>query len=208
MIETIRTKLQHDLERVENLIEIYDQFTPGGSGRRRVAELDILRAAVAFLHAALEGLLRELLRHSAPGADIATWRDELGDMPLPGLEGKKFHLYHLAYHRGRTIDDVIEEAVDEYLDESNFNNIGEIKAALRQLELDDALVERYTGTIGPLMKRRHHIVHQFDTNRTQEGSGHHTARSLARSTVQTWLEAVGDFGHDVLDSADENEEIQ
>jgi hypothetical protein len=48
-----------------------------------------------------------------------------------------------------------------------------------------------------MMKRRHWIVHRADRNDSQ-GSGHYKARSLQKPTVERWLNAVKEFGLDVL----------
>lgn len=204
MLDIMRDEFRQNLHRVQNLANVYDQIARGGSGRQPVETQDILRAAVVFLHATLEDLLRELLRQRLPEASLDTWREELTDIPLPGKrKGTTFNLHHLAYHRGATVDDVLSQSVDSYLDESNFNNISEIKEALRRLEVDVTLVDPHRAYLGPLMARRHQIVHQLDSNRTQGGSGFHVAKSLSRDTVGRWHDEVCAFGTTLLETLEE-----
>ena len=172
-------------------------------GRRTVEEQDILRAAVVFLHASLEDLLRELLREHLPSASYSVWKEL--EIPLAGMNGPKFSLYHLATWRDSTVQEVFQDSVGAFLEKSNFNHVADLRNALNQLELDPQIVTPFADDLGPLMRRRHHVVHRFDVDRGLKGSGEHVARSLSLSGVNRWQSAVREFGERVLERLEEEE---
>jgi hypothetical protein len=97
-------RFQDNLDRVRGLVESYDSSGRRGSGRRSVKETDLLRAAVVFLHATLEDLLRGLCEWKMPSANP----EAFSDIPLAGTRGKtRFGLAELAVFRGRTVDEII-----------------------------------------------------------------------------------------------------
>ncbi len=155
---------------------------------------DILRSAVVFLHATLEDFLRSLLEWKLPTAQASY----LKDVPLAGKKPRStYTLDDLALFRGSTVNDLISRSVADHLDRLNFNDPGEVAAVLERIGLLPSLLDPYRGKIGPLMKRRHWIVHRTDRN-TATGSGQHAALGLQKATVETWLNAVKQFGTSVL----------
>jgi hypothetical protein len=114
----IESRFTENLDRVKHLVDVY-QAAASGPGRRNVGTTDVLRAAVVFLHATLEDLLRSLLEWKLPGAAA----EHLRDIPLEGKEARtKFTLDELAAHRGKTVDDLIARSVYASLEDSNFNH--------------------------------------------------------------------------------------
>ena len=202
-INEVKEWFHQNLERVDNLVSVYQEVVRDEtSGRPPVADQDVLRSAIVFLHASLEELLRTTLRWKLPDADAKTFR-KIG-IPLHGddKDRAEFNLSHLVRFRGQSVDELLQEQVDEYLEESNFNHPGEVKNHLEYIGIDPGLVDPYADAMGPLMKRRHHIVHQVDVNRSQ-GSGHHTARSVNSQTVTTWRQEIENFGADFLEALEE-----
>lgn len=198
MHDEIRERFRFNLERVRNLTRLYDTVTRDGSGRRTVAEQDILRSAVVFLHATLEDLFRS----------IAEWRllpsppaGFLRDLPYPSSDGRnratKFNLEQLSRYRGQSVDDVIEDAVTGYLERSNYNNAEDLAVELRRCGIDASDVSSHAARVAPMMNRRHWIVHRADAA-LRQGAGHHRARSISKGTVETWLEAVRSLGEALL----------
>jgi hypothetical protein len=181
------------LVRVRNLIRIYDVSLPKGKkGRKPTGSTDVLRAAVVLLHSGLEEFLRALIRADWPhGAE-----DILNQVPLvgDGRRGRpeKFFLGKLHKHRGKTVDDLITESVREYLETTNFNNVGEIKSTLTSLGVELSCGDPYYASISQLTERRHQIVHRGDVN-AQRGRGHHSTSSISVSTVRAWADAVDGF---------------
>jgi hypothetical protein len=62
----------------------------------------------------------------------------------------------------------------------------------------DPVVEPYRDSLGPMMKRRHWIVHRADRNELT-GLGHHRTKSIDKGTVNGWLDAIRAFGDAVLE---------
>lgn len=189
----IESRFAENLERVKHLVDVY-QNAATGPGRRPVETTDVLRAAVVFLHATLEDLLRSLLDWKLPQAAAV----HLKEVPLVGKKPRTtFTLDELAPFRGKTVDDLIARSVSASLEQSNFNNPAEVDRVLERIVLPTTLLDPYRDKLGPMMKRRHWIVHRADRN-TASGRGHHAARPLQQAAVENWSQAVEQFGKDVL----------
>lgn len=189
MLEEINQTLNENLGRVKNLITRYAEFY--GQGRRTVKESDILRGAVVLLHAGMEEYLRSLLIWKIDTFDNFI----LNQYGLP--DGKKrsetkIQLGDLTKYRGKKVDDVITECVRHHINEfQTFNDLGDIKKALKQCGIPAKKVDRYDFRPLPeLIKRRHNIVHRSDRNEAAGGQGNHRTKSLAKITVENYLESV------------------
>lgn len=179
------------------MVDLYDAQALGRSGRVAVATADLLRAAVVFLHATLDDLVRSTLDWKLPEAAP----EHLATLPLVGCSNSSGHdpwcdLSDLALHRGKTIDVVLTESVSAYLEHSNFSNPGHIEGALSKLGLAPVLAP-FKNSLGPMMSRRHWIVHRADRN-DMPGQGQYSARSISASTVKKWQDSVSDFGTALL----------
>jgi hypothetical protein len=195
----IQERFAYNLGRVESLVAAYDSAVAaraggaGVQGRVGVATADLLRAAVVFLHATLEDLLRSALEWRLPLAAP----EHLTPVPLfgSGRGGAEpwCDLSDLARHRGKSVDLVLQESVVAYLSTSTFNNPGQIVGALTSMGLASGIVDPYRSLLGPMMSRRHWIVHRADRN-TAPGRGQYAAQSISPTTVRRWQGAVRDFG--------------
>src|SRR5690242_1459503 len=109
MREEILERFDANLSRVRNLGEVYRQVARPGQGRQEVGVVDILRAATVLLHASLEEVFRNLARWKFPLSHEAV----LDEIPLAGLPGRaeKFSLGKLANHRGKSVQELINESV-------------------------------------------------------------------------------------------------
>ncbi|MEO6811515.1 MAG: hypothetical protein ABI353_20575, partial [Isosphaeraceae bacterium] len=124
----------------------------------------------------------------------------LSRIPLVGRGNQRkttFSLGDLASHRGGLVDDVIAKSVVAHLERSNYNNLGDVKDLLEGIGLSANLVDPYDKRLAALMSRRHLIAHRADRNESS-GPGQHQARSISKSAVETWIEAVDRFGTDLL----------
>jgi len=201
MKSEIGERLDSNLARVESLIAAYDAEvrarSSGARGRVAVTTTDLLRAAVVFLHATLEDLVRSALEWRLPLAKA----EFLAPVPLlnctRGGHEPRFNLSDLAGHRGRTVDFVLDKSVQSYLGDATFNNPRQLITAVVSIGLQASLLDPYTPALGPMMARRHWIVHRTDRNEVV-GQGHHVTRSISRKNVQQWLSAVRDLGADFL----------
>ncbi len=190
-------RLSDNIARVHDLVSTYQFLAGPKPGRRSVRHTDVLRAAVVLLHASLEDFLRSLARSYLPSA-----RPEvINSIPLKGAarsgRPEKFSLGDLSEHRGKTVDRLIEESVESYLECSNYNNSTDIAVLLRSLGLDVAPVQQFLPKLDKMMARRHQIVHRADCT-TETGRGRHNAKSLRVLTVTQWITAVLSFHGAIL----------
>lgn len=194
MKDDIGQRLETNLLRVKSLVDLYDSRGEG-KGRRTVADSDLLRAAVVLLHASIEDVVRSVTEWKLPDAPP----EKLEGIALVNVDTEKFELKDLAAHRGKTVEDVIRASVVEDLERSNYNHPGQIKNALDRVGLSRAIVDPVQDQLGPMMKRRHWIVHRAD-RQDSAGSGHHAARTLKRQTVMTRVDAIEQLGRDILEA--------
>jgi hypothetical protein len=176
------------------MVETYESNAGKGRGRRSVRQTDLLRGAVVLLHASFEDLLRGLCEWKMPAASP----EVLSEVPLLGARGKtRFGLSDLSAFRGKTVDEVINQSVREFLEKSSFNHPGDVKAALQTIGFVPDPVGPSASALAAMMARRHWIAHRADRNPGRE-RGHHAVRSLASSTVTRWIDTVGRLRNDVL----------
>ena len=196
MRDTIRSRVDANLARVDNLVAIYETALAGaGQGRRGHAKTDVLRAAVVLLHATLEDCLRSIAYWRLPLAG----QDVLDKIPLcTAAPAIKFSLGALTVHRGKTIDEVLGASVSAYLERSNYNNCDEVSALLSSVGVDPQQVNGQFALVTEIMERRHQIVHRADRQEAQ-GRGNHTVRSIGRAKVRSWIAATRTFLNAVLD---------
>jgi hypothetical protein len=190
-------RLAQNLSRAQNLVEIYNQLYGKGKGRRSIHKADVLRAAVVFTHASLEDFLRTLSLNYLPKGDEAT----LNAIPLKGLNSagraEKFLLGNLVTHRGKSIDQVIEESVSQFLERSNYNNTQEIASLLKNIGVDVSQVSSFFPKLDKMISRRHQIVHRADRVEVQ-GKGKQYAQSIRPADVKQWINATELFMYSVL----------
>lgn len=189
-IEQQVNRTAQNLKRAENLITAYQH--PGGASQDREFDhqTDLLRAAVVFTHASLEDFIRSVLRAFLPWAD----EDALEDIPLAGTHGRaqKFFLGKLAKHRDKSVQQLLEESVDEYLEQSSYNNPAEILRILAAIRIELPLDEGILRELGAMIKRRHAIVHRADGVEIK-GESNVKATPLEAQTVVKWIQATSMF---------------
>lgn len=186
MREDIVTRYEPNLARVRKLVDAYRAIAGPGPGRRSLDTIDVLRAAVVFLHATLEDVLRTLLARRWPTAGP---EHPFDGIPVAPGRRDRVTLTDLASHRGKSVDDVVRESVNAYLERSNFNNVADVKTAMQRAGLDFEAIAPQASSLAAMMTRRHQIVHRADRQEIG-GSGNHAAASLGISTVEAWISAV------------------
>jgi hypothetical protein len=199
VLATLEDRFRGSLDRVRNLVTLYDRVTAPAPGRASVQESELLRAAVVFLHAAPEELLRGLAEWRLPAASV----DVLSQIPFVGGDGRRttLTLGDLAAYRGQSVENVITKSVIAYLARSSYNNTEDVVRLLGQIGLTQEARRRLMGAhaadLSMLMARRHHIAHRLDRNEAS-GRGHHAATSLGRAKVERWIGVVRQFGNEPL----------
>lgn len=188
MLEQITIVLNENLGRVENLVSLYG---PATVGRRKVQDTDILRGSLVLLHAGMEDYLRSLMVWK-----INTYSEEAlnayGFANGTKRPPNKISLGELSVHRGKTVDELISNSVKSHLEEyQSFNDLGEVKKALKQCGIAAGVVEtRDFGRLPEMISRRHNIVHKADRNDVDGGQGNHRTKSLSKTTVEGYVAAV------------------
>lgn len=195
MKQAIRAKFNENIARVQNLVSIYDAIRGAGPGRRGHQQTDVLRAATVLLHASTEDLLRSLAYWKLPSANA----DVLAKISLAGNgTSTKFSLGDLAAHRGKSVDSVVKESVDNHLERSNYNNTSEVSALITSIGLDVAPLNHTYALLDELMRRRHQIVHRADRDENAAGQGNHRISSIGADLVKRWIDNVNDFASSIL----------
>jgi len=197
-------RLCSNLSRVDSLIDLYDFLSNMLSHYEEAAEqdlvlkmkrppdpLEILRAAIVFLHASLEDVLRSIaakhVSHSNP--------DLLKDVPFlnSGIRPKKITLTDLLQYQGETIEGLINKSVNQWLEHRSFNDCNDIAAFLQRIEIDCTACSSEFAALDEMIKRRHKIVHNADRRDVYDESKHPILESTDRGTVEMWRESVQNF---------------
>ncbi len=197
MLAELETLFESNLSRVRNIVQLYDQGIDGGRAHHDVLWTDVLRGAAVLLHASLEDLLRRLAAWKLPTAPS----DALASIPLEGgtdPRRTRFGMPELARHRGKTVDEVLSASIESYLERSTYGHPGEIKRMLDICGGDPNVVDSYSRWIGPMMSRRHWIVHQVDRKRGGPPADCQ-AEPLDRAIVETWIQQVDKLGRAILE---------
>jgi hypothetical protein len=164
--DLVKARFQLNMGRINGLVKlVYSDIDPlraTGPFQSDGARADILRTIVVFLHATFEDVLRTMARQR-----IAVAKSQVLDsIPLVGTSrsgrAEKFHLGALNAHRGKTVDQLIHESVENYLDRESFGSCGDVDEVLTQMGLDTAPFKPFYADLDQMMKRRHRIVHQAD----------------------------------------------
>ncbi len=180
-------RIGDNLTRVGNLIELA-QRTSLAQGTKE----DVLRSAVVFLHATLEDFLRYIGFKYLPTASEAVL-DKIGLVDSSDvLRAEKFLLGKLAKHRGKTVEELIAQSVNSYLDKISFSEPGDISRLLESCDIRLEHVRPFYPAIGQLMRRRHQVVHRADLSESAI-EGPRSLVSIDPSAVTEWKEAVKHF---------------
>jgi hypothetical protein len=156
--DLVKARFQLNMGRISALVKLafsdIDSLKP--------CRADILRTVVVFLHATFEDVLRTMARQRIAVANSQV----LDRIPLVETSrsgrAEKFLLGALNAHRGKTVDQLIHESVENYLDRESFSSCGDVDEVLTQMGLDTAPFKPYYADLDQMMKRRHRIVHEAD----------------------------------------------
>lgn len=197
MKDEIKHRMDENLSRVENLTKIYTN-TMEGKGRKTAYDTDVLRAAVVLLHASLEDCLRSIARWKLP---LTKDRDVIDKFPFPGSKigqrAEKVSLGFLLEYRDKSVEDLINQAIEEYLDKSNYNNPQEISSLIKSFGIEPQNVKKEFSNLETMMNRRHLIVHRADRD-DSGGRGNHKVKSIGVRQLQNWIESVRAFSEALL----------
>jgi hypothetical protein len=196
--DDIRRRFRKNLGRVRHLLEVFGTLHPG-TGRPSELHADVVRAAVVFLHASLEDLLRsseELRLDHAPAKAFEGLR---WVAPQTGGYGKdKIGLVDLAQYRGHTVDEVLRRAFERHHEKSNYNNEYDVVGALERMGIPDQGFKAHFADLSAMMARRHLIAHRADSNRKNPKY----TNPIGVKLVEKWVMTTLSFGEQLLSSID------
>lgn len=144
----------------------------------------MLRAAIVFLHSSFEEYFRSMLIQWLP---IKADENTLKSIPIALHAGNKhvdkIYLNDLSKYRNMTIDEVLRQSVEEYMKLKSFNSQEDIRIWLSKIEIN---VDECTGfkEIDKAIKRRHKIVHEADTNKSETKE---RLSSIKPNEVTKWI---------------------
>jgi hypothetical protein len=162
-IKLIAQRFERNLARAQALTEAAEGISGFQEGQDTLNVVDeILRMLVVFMHAVLEDGLRELLRVRLGKSPESV----LDAIPLAGTslmnQPRKFLLGALQEHRDKTVEALIEESVNEYLDHKSFSSTDDIAAMLGWVGADLSQIRGHFPMLDEAISRRHQIVHRAD----------------------------------------------
>lgn len=179
-------RFDRNIQRVDNLCNLFEQ-AKASPKRPTVKEADILRAAVVFLHSALEDYLRGILSDLLP---------QIGDeAAINGIalidtqdRAEKFYMGKLLPYKDKTVASLISDSVRQHMKKVSFNDVTDIASWLKKISVSLNDFHDH-DSVNTMIKRRHKIVHEADNNQNS-GQGNHFAASINLQTVKAWETSV------------------
>ncbi|WP_157356595.1 HEPN domain-containing protein [Leptospira vanthielii] len=198
MKENIETTFQTNISRVRTLISFYSSSQSGNSQNPSLADYDILRSAIVFLHATFEDLLRGVYKWKLSMQGGEKWKK----IPLYGLSDKNqfkaFSFEDLYAHKTLSIEELFNKSLEEYLKYTNYNKIEDVVAILSDIGIDKSIFEALFPDLLKLFLRRHNIVHRADRKGTLDNLTTDLT-PISDWEVNQWLNTVENFGKLLLD---------
>ena len=181
-----------NLLRAENLLQLYYDKNKGRRGRKNIYQTDILRAVVVFLHATLEDFLRSVASVYLPQAK----EEFLNDIPLIGINDtgrpEKFLLGKLSSFQNKTVQEVISESAQAYLNKLSFSSTKDIAYLLSSLSIRTDHLKSYFSELEQLIQRRHKIVHSADI-KARNSKGQNKIYPIDYTQVKKWTKMLTSF---------------
>jgi len=208
---------EHDTELKQRLDDIWSFYTLNSNRMERLIQMGVLfrsakdwedyyeyvdeslRAVIVLLHASLEDALREIVRLKLTECPA----EVLKEIPLVGLsptgQPRKFSLGELSKHRGKTVDELIQQSIDEFLNKTSFNSSNDIAHMLeKKLRIDISNLREYFPALNQMIARRHQIVHTADRT---GAPGDLSLAPVDGEDIIKWLRTAAAFLADVLSAA-------
>jgi hypothetical protein len=186
-IDNYKQLFDRNIERVRSLRKLYsslknDEIKEG----KEYKFTDVLRSAVVLLHSSFEEYYRSVLGYLAP--KLCT-EDDLKNISFPGSEGKhreKVTLGEILKFRGKTVDQLITESIQESLKCTSFNDYADIVLWAKKIKIDLSKFKSQ-DKLNKLIKRRHQIVHEADNAKSDDK---YSLSQIRDDTVEDWIEIV------------------
>ena len=174
-----------NIERVKSICNLYTALKEEDRKDKSAYTLtDMLRAAVVLLHSSFEEYFRNTITQWLP---LKADRKILEEIPLPKDLGKnnvKYSLYELLSYP-QTLQELFDDAVSEYMGRKSFNNCKELYKWTKTVGMDISGFNNQSA-FEAAVSRRHKIVHEADTNRTNSGE---RLTPIKPGDVISWISA-------------------
>ncbi|TGN13335.1 HEPN domain-containing protein [Leptospira bandrabouensis] len=162
MKENIQSNFYDNLQRARDLAQVFLDTQTTNKTTPSLYDDDILRAAVVFLHATLEDLLRGTFKFLIGNKGPHLWKK----IPLIGLtdrnQPKGFTFENLEGFKELKVKELFDKSVDEYLNYNNYNKISDICSMFKDLDINYEQFNETFPLLEKMIQRRHNIVHRAD----------------------------------------------
>jgi hypothetical protein len=155
---------------------------------------DIARASVVFLHSSLETMIREIYRIMLQDQDNISYIPLAKQSGVPNRK-EKFLLSDLVKFRGKSINDVINDSILEYLSQLSINNTTDIANILERSSLSDVTIKKYYPKLEEMIHRRHQIVHEGDI---VKGDPEYLLNPITIENISHWLDTTTEFCAEII----------
>lgn len=189
-LENNKKVFDRNIERVRSLCRLYNSLKSDDIKEgKEYKHTDILRSATVMLHSSFEEYYRNTLGDVLPA--ICT-EEDLKNVSFFGSNGnhrEKITLGALVALRGKTVDEVITESIQETLSYTSFNNYQDIATWARKIKVDLSEFEKQEK-LNNLILRRHKIVHEADN--ANDGDKY-SLTGIRENLVSEWISVVCDL---------------
>ena len=182
---------ESNLQRVDSLIAMYSQTkgTEQSDKNKDYRFTDMLRAAVVFLHSAFEEYFRNIITVWLP---VKGTKESLKSIVLPedaGKNGTKYTLSDLLSFKEKTVGEIFQESVTEYMSRVSFNSYSEICSWGTKIGLTFGTFDKQRD-IDKAVQRRHKIVHEADI---ELRSSRKQIKGIKEAEVVQWRQAYSEL---------------
>lgn len=189
MTELKECKLLFDrnIERVCSLRKMYNSLKSDNiKEEKEFKHTDILRSAVVLLHSSFEEYFRSILGCLLPKTCTESDLKNISFLGSTGNHKGKITLGELVKFRGKAVDQLIAESIQETLNFTSFNDFQDIVSWSKKIKVD--LSEfKSQEKLNNLIRRRHKIVHEADN---AKGDDTYALTSIRENMVEEWISTV------------------
>lgn len=182
----VTSRFGKNIKRAYRLIIFATESIPEGesSQERKIFIDDIMRSSIVLAHSSLETALRELISRRLKSQAVT----EVPKVPLFGKD--KFQWKDLHRYRHKTIAQVIDKSIDEYMSEVSFNSSDQIISHFKGIGVELDYVRPLFSNLEAMIKRRHKIVHESDHIKN---STENEFENITPDTVLKWISNAHKF---------------
>ena len=199
MKDSIQSNFYDNLQRARDLAQVYLDTQTLNKQSPSLYDDDILRAAVVFLHATLEDILRGTFKLLIGSKGPLLWKK----IPLYGYtdrnQPKGFTFENLESFKELKVQELFDKSVDEYLNYNNYNKIQDICTMFQDLDINNGQFKEIFPLLEKMIERRHNIVHRADRQGTLEELNFNLT-PISYTELLTWINNLDKFGEKLLGS--------